>query len=157
MPIGTNGPVFAPQLLKTPVGDTLAETVTVFNSSATYAAENPAAQKLAAAYEKAYPKGIPQQAVVTGYSEAQVMDEILKKACENKDLTREGIVNAFRQLSGVNTEGLVAGDLDFTQIGQSSSKAVYAHDVDKDAPGGLKTVGDVLSYETAQNYQRAAE
>ncbi len=157
VPIGTNGPVFAPQLLKTPVGDTLAENVTVFNSNATYASDSPAVRKLATEYEKAYPKGVPQQAVVTGYSEAQVMASILEKACENKDLSRAGIVNAFRQLSGVKTEGLVAGDLDFTQVGQASSKAVFAHDVDKDAPGGLKTVGEVLQYETAQNYKRAAE
>ena len=34
---------------------------------------------------------------------------------------------------------------------------MYAHDVDKDAPGGLKTVGDVLSYETAESYEREAE
>ena len=157
VPIGTNGPVFAPQLLSTPVGNTLAENVTVFNSNAAYSADNPAVKKLAAAYEKAYPKGVPQQAVVTGYSEAQVMDAILKQACENKDLSRAGLVTAFRQLSGVDTQGLVAGDLDFTNVGQSSSKAVYAHDVDKAAPGGLKTVGDVLNYPTAQSYERKTE
>jgi ABC-type branched-subunit amino acid transport system substrate-binding protein len=157
VPIGTNGPVFAPQLLSTPVGNTLAENVTVFNSNAAYSADNPAVKKLAAAYEKAYPKGVPQQAVVTGYSEAQVMDAILKQACKNKDLSRAGLVTALRQLSGVDTQGLVAGDLDFTKVGQSSSKAVYAHDVDKAAPGGLKTVGDVLNYPTAQSYERKTE
>ncbi len=157
VPIGTNGPVFAPQLLDTPVGEVLAESVTVFNSGAAYSSDSPAVMKLAGAYEKAYPKGVPQQAVVTGYTEAQVMDEILKKACENKDLSRAGLVTAFRQLSGVDTQGLVAGDLDFTRVGQSSSKAVYAHDVDKAAPGGLKTVGDVLTYPTAQSYERTPE
>ena len=157
VPIGTNGPVFAPQLLDTPVGDTLAKNVTVFNSSASYGADSEAVRKLAADYEKEYPKGVPQQAVVTGAGEAKVMDEVLKQACENKDLSREGLVKAFRQLKAVDTGGLVAGELDFTQVGQSSTKAVYAHDVDKEAPGGLKTVGDVLSYETAQGYARAAE
>jgi ABC-type branched-subunit amino acid transport system substrate-binding protein len=157
VPIGTNGPVFAPQLLKTPVGDTLAKNVTVFNSNAAYSSDQPAVKKLAGAYEKVYPKGVPQQAVVTGYGEAQVMDEVLKKACENKDLTRAGLVKAFRQLSAVNTQGLVSGDLDFTKLGQSSTKAVYAHDVDKAAPGGLKTVGDILSYPTAESYVRKAQ
>lgn len=157
VPIGTNGPVFAPQLLKTAVGDTLAKNVTVFNSGASYGADIPAVKKLAGAYEKAYPKGVPQQAVVTGYSEAQVMDEILKKACANKDLSRAGLVTAFRQLSAVDTQGLVAGKLDFTKVGQSSTKAVYAHDVDKAAPGGLKTVGDILSYPTAESYVRKTQ
>jgi ABC-type branched-subunit amino acid transport system substrate-binding protein len=157
VPIGTNGPVFAPQLLDTPVGDTLAKNVTVFNSGAVYASDNPEVKKVAEMYEKAYPKGVPQQAVMTGWSEAQVMKAILEKACENKDLSREGLVKAFRELDAVDTQGFIAGTLDFTQVGQASSKSVYAHDVDKDAPGGLKTVGDVLSYETAQNYERAAE
>ena len=157
VPIGTNGPVFGPQLLDTAVGPTLDKNVTVFNSNAAYSADLPSVKKLAAAYEKAYPKGVPQQAVVTGWSEAQVMKAVLEKACENKDLSREGLVEAFRQLDNVDTEGMVAGQLDFTKVGQSSTKAVYAHDVDKDAPGGLKTVGDVLTYETAESYERVAE
>ena len=129
----------------------------MFNATPPTRRTTPEVKKVAAAYEKAYPKGVPQQAVVTGYSEAQVMKAVLEKACENKDLSREGIVKAFRELKGVDTGGLVAGDLDFTQVGQASSKAVYAHDVDKDAPGGLKTVGDVLNYETAQSYERETE
>lgn len=156
VPIGTNGPVFAPQLLDTPVGDTLDKNVTVFNSGAVYASDNPEVQKVAVDYEKAYPKGIPQQAVITGWSEAQVMKAVLDKACENKDLSREGLVKAFRSLDAVDTQGFVAGTLDFTQVGQASSKSVYAHDVDKDAPGGLKTVGDILTYETAEGYVREA-
>lgn len=72
----------------------------------------------------------------------------------NKDLSREGLVKAFRELKEVDTQGLVSGNLDFSKVGQASSKSVYAHDVDKDADGGLKTVGDVLSYDTAQEYER---
>jgi hypothetical protein len=154
VPIGTNGPVFGPQLLDTPVGPTLDKNVTVFNSGAVFATQNPEAQRIAKLYKEKYPKGVPQQAVMTGWTEAEVTNEALKKACENKDLTREGIVKAFRELSNVDTKGLVAGTLDFTKVGQASSKAVYAHDVDKDTPGGLKTVGDVLSSETAEGYER---
>jgi len=154
VPIGTNGPVFAPQLLKTPAGPTLAENVTVFAGGAPFASEAPAVKKAGAAYEKAYPKGVPQQSVTVGYAEAKVMDEVLKKACENKDLTRAGIVKAFRQLSEVDTEGLVAGTLDFSQVGQSSSKTVFALDVDDKAKGGLTAVGEPLNSETAQAYKR---
>ena len=46
-----------------------------------------------------------------GYAQAEVMDDILKKACDNKDLSREGIVKASRQLSGVDTGGVIAGPL----------------------------------------------
>jgi hypothetical protein len=123
VPIGTNGPVFAPQLLDTPVGDTLDKNVTVFNGGASYAADLPEAKQVAADYEKAYPKGVPQQAVMTGWSQAQITKAVLDKACENKDLSREGIVTAFRELKDVDTGGLVAGELDFTQVGQRTRRA----------------------------------
>ena len=38
------------------------------------------------------------------------MNAVLEKACENKDLSREGLVKAFRELDAVDTGGLVAGD-----------------------------------------------
>ena len=44
-----------------------------------------------------------------------------------------------------------------SQVGQASTKAVFAHDVDKGSEGGLKTLGDVLSYPTAESYERAVE
>jgi ABC-type branched-subunit amino acid transport system substrate-binding protein len=156
VPIGTNGPVFSPQLLDTPVGDTLDKNVTVFNSGAAWASDNPEVQKVAADYKKNYPKGVPQQSVITGWGQAQVMKATLEKACENKDFSREGLVKAFRSLDSVDTGGVVAGTLDYSQVGQASTKAVYAHDVDKGSEGGLKTLGDVLSYDTAENYERAA-
>ena len=95
--------MFAPQLLDTAVGDTLDQYVTVFNGVATYSSDNPAVKKVAEAYEREYPKGVPQQAVLLGYSEAQVMDEVLKKACDDKDLSREGLVKAFRELDAVGS------------------------------------------------------
>lgn len=157
VPIGTNGPVFAPQLLKTPAGDAINQLVTVFNGVETYSSNNPEVKKVAAAYEKEYPKGVPQQAVLLGYSEAEVMDDVLKKACQNKDLSREGIVKAFRELNAVDTGGLVAGTQDFTKVGQASSTAVFAHDVDKSAKGGLTTVGGQLNYASAKSYTRATK
>jgi ABC-type branched-subunit amino acid transport system substrate-binding protein len=157
VPIGTNGPVFAPQLLKTPVGDALDQYVTVFNGVATYGSDDPEINKVADAYEREYPKGVPQQGVLVGYSEAKVMDEVLKKACEDKDLSREGLVTAFRELDAVDTDGLVAGTLDFSKVGQASSTAVFAHDVDKSAKGGLTTVGDQLNYQSAGSYTRDAK
>lgn len=150
VPIGTSGPVFAPQLLDTQVGGVLDAQVTVFNSSASYASD--AASDIAAKYEEAYPKGIPQQAVTVGWAEAEIAKQALEKACENGDLSREGIVAAFRQLSGVDTGGLVAGSLDFSKVGETSSRAVYAHDVDKDAKGGLTTLGEPIESELAQGY-----
>jgi ABC-type branched-subunit amino acid transport system substrate-binding protein len=157
VPIGVNGPTFAPQLLGTPVGATLAKNVTVFTSTAPYSFANAAVKKSTSAYEKAYPKGLPQQAVVTGTAEGEVMKAVLDQACKDKDLSRAGLVTAFRKLSSVDTGGLISGNLDFSHLGEPSSKNVYALDVDKAAKGGLTVVGNgPLDSKTAQAYSSAS-
>ena len=59
---------------------------------------------------------------VFGYVQARVTKEVLQKACDNKDLTRQGVLTALHQLSGLDTGGLVAGTLDYTKAGQPPSR-----------------------------------
>ena len=68
VPIGGNGPVFSPLLLGTPVAATLEQNLTVFAGTAPISLNKPAIAKAAAAYKKAYPKGTPQAAVITGFA-----------------------------------------------------------------------------------------
>ena len=90
-----------------------------------------------------------------GWAQGQVMNEILKKACENKDLSREGLVKASRQLSNLDLEGLTAGPLDYTKVGEPSTRAVYILRP-ADVPGGLKAEPDVVESEEAKAYDVAA-
>ena len=115
--------------------------------------DTPTMSKLEATYKKAYPKGVPQAAVVTGWTEAEVMKNVLEKACENKDLSREGIVKAFRQISSLDTDGLVAGDQDFSQVGKPSTKQVYVSKINKDATGGQEVVGEPYTSPNAESYE----
>ena len=58
VPIGTNGPVFGPQLLDTAVGDTLDKNVTVFNSGAAYwASDLPGGQEARRRVREGLPEG----------------------------------------------------------------------------------------------------
>jgi ABC-type branched-subunit amino acid transport system substrate-binding protein len=153
VPIGGNGPVFSPLLLDTAVGGTLEKNLTVFSGTAPISLENPAIQKAAAAYKSAYPKGVPQQAVITAFAEGEVMKATLQKACDSKDLTRENIVKSFRQLSGVDTGGFIADKLDFSQLGQPSEKSVYVLKIDKSAAGGERALGKPFLSDAAKSYQ----
>jgi ABC-type branched-subunit amino acid transport system substrate-binding protein len=152
VPIGGNGPVFSPLLLGTPVATTLEQNLTVFAGTAPISLNKPAVTKAAAAYKHAYPKGTPQQAVITGFAEGEVMKAALEKACASKDLSRENIVKSFRQLSNVDTGGFIAAPLDFSQVGQPSEKQVYVLKIDKAAAGGERTLGGPYLSPTAKAY-----
>jgi ABC-type branched-subunit amino acid transport system substrate-binding protein len=157
VPIGGNGPVFSPQLLDTPVGPALEQNLTVFSGTAPISLDKPAVAKAAETYKRAYPKGVPQQAVITGFAEGEVMKAALDKACSSKDLTRENIVKSFRQVSGLDTGGFIADKLDYTKVGQPSEKKVYVLKIDKQAPGGQRALGPPYLSPTAKGYSPPAD
>jgi len=155
VPIGGNGPVFSPLLLGTAIGKTLEANLTVFSSTAPISLDQPAVAKAKAAFTKAYPKGDPQQAVITAWLESEVMKATLQKACDAKDLSRANIVKSLRSISGFDTAGLTAGSLDFSKLGQPSTKEVYVLKIDKAAAGGEKTIGGPYLSPAAKAYQVA--
>jgi ABC-type branched-subunit amino acid transport system substrate-binding protein len=157
VPIVADGPGFTPQLLKTPAGPALQANLTVVSSIAPVALDTPAAKQLADAFNTAYPGAIPTQVGSEfGYVQAQVMRAVLQKACDSKDLTRQGMQNALRQLSGFDTGGLVAGPLDYTNPAQLPTRTVYIAQVDSAAPGGLKAIGGPFQSDASKDYQPAS-
>lgn len=156
VPIVANGPGFTPQLLKTPAGPALTANLHVVSSIAPPALDTPAAKRLQQAYAKEYPGAPPTQVgSVFGYVQAQVTRDVLQKACDSKDLTRRGVVAALRQISSLDTGGLVAGPLDYTKPGEPPSRAVYISRADPSAPGGLTAVGGPINAEPARDYRPA--
>ena len=156
VPIVANGPGFTPQLLNSPAGPALKENLHVVSSIAPPSLDTPAAKQLQEAFAKEYPDAVPTQVgSVFGYVQARVTKDILQKACDNSDLTRQGVLTALHQLSGLDTGGLVAGTLDYTKPGQPPSRTVYISQVDASVPGGLKAVGGPVEAEPAKSYQPA--
>jgi ABC-type branched-subunit amino acid transport system substrate-binding protein len=154
VPIVSNAPGFTPQLLATPAGPALKENVHVVSGIAPFSLDTPEAKKVAAAFDAAYPGETPTQAgFVFGYTQAKVTHAILAKACENKDLSREGMLAAMRQVTGLDTGGLVAGPLDFGDPAQPPTRTVYISKVDDSVPGGLKAEGQAFTSEAAMSYQ----
>ncbi len=94
----------------------------------------------------------PAVSVIFGWASAEIMNKVLDRACANKDLTRAGLLTAFRQLSSVDTGGLVAAPLSYATVGQPPERSVYIASVDPSAAGGTKSLG-VFESANAQSYQ----
>jgi ABC-type branched-subunit amino acid transport system substrate-binding protein len=156
VPIASNGPGFTPQLLGTPAGGALKANVHVVSAIAPPSLDTPAARKVADAFKAAYPDATPTQVgSAFGYVQAQTMHAVLQKACDNKDLSRQGTLDALRRVSGLDTGGLVAGPLDYSDPSQVPTRLVYVSKVDSTVLGGLKTVGGAFEADAAKGYQPA--
>jgi ABC-type branched-subunit amino acid transport system substrate-binding protein len=139
VPYVGNGPTWDPALLKSPAAEAVKALLFVSASVAPFSKEGPAPEKAAAAFTKAHAKETPKASVQVGWAQGRLMYETLKKACENQDLSREGIVKAFHELSALDLEGLTAGPLDYTQLGESPSTATHVAQP-AEVAGGLKVL-----------------
>jgi ABC-type branched-subunit amino acid transport system substrate-binding protein len=153
VPIISNGPGFAPQLLATPVLPALKANLYLVTSLAPPSLSQPGVEAVTKTWTHAYPKSPPAAvSVIVGWAQGQIMKTVLQKACANKQLTRQGVLAAFRQLGSVDTGGLVAGPLNYSAIGQPPERAVYIARVAASLPGGTKSVG-VFESANARSYQ----
>jgi ABC-type branched-subunit amino acid transport system substrate-binding protein len=152
VPIVGNNPTWDPALLKTPAAKALRANAYVISSIAPFNLDEPAVQKVASDYSEAYPKEVPKGSAPFGYVQGQLMYEILNRACQNKDLTRAGLVKAAHQLNNVDTGGLTAASLNYTNLGQPSERAVYIAQPANE-PGGLKALPETFESDTAKTYQ----
>ncbi|HEX5622241.1 MAG TPA: ABC transporter substrate-binding protein [Solirubrobacteraceae bacterium] len=153
VPIVANGPGWTPQLLDTPAADALAANYYVVSSMAPLGLDADGVKKFLDAYQQAYPKGTPSSnGSLYAYAGAQIADAALTKACEDKNLTRQGVLDALHSLDALDTGGTVAGKLDFSDPSQPPSRLVYIAKVSKDAPGGLEPLGDAQTAADAEDY-----
>lgn len=135
VPLVGNNPVFAPALLEGPSGAALIKNLYVASPVAPF----DKLPDLLEAYTAEYP-GDPTLGVVFGTAAADVMRQILDKACENGDLTPEGVNAAKDEIGTVETEGL-AVPLTY-EVGKSPSDASYIFRA-ADVPGGAQSVSDL--------------
>jgi ABC-type branched-subunit amino acid transport system substrate-binding protein len=134
VPIIGNNPVFAPGLLEGPAAEALKKNLIV--ASPTTSFENQ--PELLAAYQEAYPDVTPSLGVVVGTGMSEMMRQILEKACEDGDLTPEGLIEAKQSLTDVDTDGLLV-PLDLSKSGESPSRLSFILQP-ADVPGGAKAL-----------------
>jgi ABC-type branched-subunit amino acid transport system substrate-binding protein len=155
VPIVGNNPTYDPALLKSPAAEAVKANAYISGSIAPWTLDKPEVKSVSRQFQSAYPKSDPKASVQFGWAQAEVMYEILNKACQNKDLTRAGLIKAAHELSAVDTGGLIAGPLDYTKAGQPATRAVYIARP-ADVTGGLKALPGTFESDTAKSYDVAA-
>ena len=113
---------------------------------------NAAATKVAEAYKAAGNSEPYTSSVLTGYVAGLVWEGILKKACENGDLTRAGVHKARTELDSLDTKELTS-KLDLTDPGAPSSREDFVIKVSADDVGGTKLVSELFAVDEAKDYK----
>ncbi len=149
IPIMGNGPSFEPQLLGTPAASAMGNYYRSVGM-APYGAEGALAQKIATEYPTKF-QDEPSDQVNFGYVEGLVWGAILKKACESKDMTREGLIAASKTIE-VDTQGLTP-KLDYSTEGVPPSREGYIVVPDASIPGGLKPLESHYMSKEAKEYK----
>lgn len=149
VPVVGNNPVFDPTVLDLPAA--ALDNLLVVASNTTFASDVPKAQEIAQAFNQQYPDAPASAYVPYGYAIGLIWEQILQRACDNGDLTRDGIQQAFRSSESITTENLVA-DLDFSNPGAPATREVYISTPAKDVPGGLRAVTDLFQAPEAASY-----
>ncbi|WP_413759568.1 ABC transporter substrate-binding protein [Streptomyces sp. MMBL 11-3] len=154
VPVIGNNSAFAPQLLATQAGPALEKNYWVASPSLPIGADTPEAKKVVADYKKAYPKDALDNGVVAGWTAATTFGEALKKACANKDLTRQGVDKALLTLNALDAGfGTVQ---DFSDPKAPSSKESVILQPDKSATGGMKVIQQPKASTVAEAYTATA-
>jgi ABC-type branched-subunit amino acid transport system substrate-binding protein len=143
VPILGSNPVFAPGLLEGPAAEWLKTHLYVPSPVSAFDAH----PELLEQYQEAYPDATPSLGVVTGFGMSEMMKQILDQACEDGDLTREGVLNAFNELEEVETGGLVVPIRGF-ELGQSPSLESFILQP-ADVPGGVTVLEEAFEGEFA--------
>ncbi|WP_436775068.1 ABC transporter substrate-binding protein [Yinghuangia sp. YIM S09857] len=154
VPIVSSNPGFAPQLLTTPAKAALERNFYLMNSVQTPSSQVAGIQSLVQAYEGKFPGSAVDNGVAFGYVTARVFGEAMRKACEAKDLTRQGIVAALHGINAFDSDGVMA-PLDFSRIGDANTRESYVQVPNAQAKGGLASVDGPAPAEAALRYQIA--
>ncbi|MER5933424.1 ABC transporter substrate-binding protein [Streptomyces sp. NPDC002054] len=150
VPFVGNNSAYAPQLLATPAGAALQKDYYVAASTLPIGSEEPGPAGLAAAYKAEYPGAGLDNGVVAGWTAASMYGEVLKKACADKDLTREGVGKALLGLKAYESGFGITHD--FSDPKTPSTRQSIIMKPDEKVPGGLKVIKEATVAPAARNF-----
>ena len=152
VPMMGSNPSYTPNLLSDSAVVAALENMYVSSGTMPFGGPSPLAEKIKTEYDKRFSADQPNYAVNSGYSEGIVWAEVLKKACDNGDLTREGILKARTEVTAVSTEGM-NGEQDLSDPGAPATRESFITKPDPNVPGGLSIVSDLAASEAAKSYK----
>ncbi|GAB2865517.1 ABC transporter substrate-binding protein [Actinocorallia aurea] len=147
--LGSNS-AFAPALLATPAAPALLGDFYVLQATSPLSADLPIMKKIIENYKAKYPDDALDNGVMAGYTSSIIIADALKLACENKDLSRAGIISAHRSQNA--WDGGSGVKYDFTDPSQPPSRATFVLKADKEAVGGLKIFKEGAVSDLASTY-----
>jgi ABC-type branched-subunit amino acid transport system substrate-binding protein len=153
VPIIINNPGFAPELLQGQLATVMERQVFVLSSVAPFDAAIAGPRQVAAAYRSTFPQGVPSMAVNYGYLVGLSFGSVLRRACERKDFSREGVLKAFREVESVESGGMSA-PLRFSITGRPSATRTFVLRPDSKVPGGLTIAADLFESEVSKRAGR---
>jgi ABC-type branched-subunit amino acid transport system substrate-binding protein len=140
VPLLGNNPVFAPGLMTGPAAGELAERLRIASPTTGFRAF----QELYDEYRTRFNVQAPSLGLLVGYGMADIMAQVLEQACENGNLTPEGLLEAKNELTSVQPSvddeafmvelNLAAGE------GESPSNQSYILQPAADVPGNVQRV-----------------
>jgi ABC-type branched-subunit amino acid transport system substrate-binding protein len=151
VPVVGNNSTFAPQLLKTQAGPALMKDYYLASSTLPIGSQEAAPAKLAKEYSAAYPGAVLDNGVVAGYTAAGIYGEVLKKACDAKDLTRAGVGKALLTLKSYGSGFGITHD--FSDPSAPSTRESVIMKPDDKVPGGLKVVRPAEISKNAESFK----
>jgi ABC-type branched-subunit amino acid transport system substrate-binding protein len=145
VPILGNGPTFTAGLLQGPSAQWLKDHFYVATPFSSFD-DHP---DLLTSYAEEFPEATPSQAFLFGHGMAAIMDATLDRACENGDLTREGVLAAFGEVDEVDTDGVMVPVEGF-ELGRSPSLQSFILRP-ADVPGGAEVVQEAFEGQFAED------
>lgn len=137
--------------LKGPAGAAIVEHVLLTSNSAPYSSDAAPVQELLAAWEQKSGDRPITAPVAAGYLMAHLLENGMTQACDDKDLTPQGITNAMSKVGAMDTDGL-AVNLDFSNPGAAPSLASFILRPDAAAKGGAVIAQEATTSAAAKRY-----
>ncbi|WBB62124.1 ABC transporter substrate-binding protein [Streptomyces sp. WMMC500] len=150
VPVVGSNPTFAPQLLETAAGPALLKNFYVSTSTLPIGSAEPGPAELSAAYEKEYPGELLDTGVIAGWAAADLFGEALKRACEAKNLTREGVTEALLSIDSMDTGLGITHD--FSDPAEPSTRESFILRPDDEAKGGMVVAKEAFTAAAAADY-----
>lgn len=149
-----NSPTWVGLLAASGVGDYLAENFVLAVGGAEWGDAQSTGMTQMLEDVKAYAADqVPDIYFQFGYAQAWSMAQILEKAVELGDLSREGIVEAMNTVGTLDTGGLL-GDYQYGPPGEREfPRASMILNVDKAAPGGLRAATESFLSDAAKAFE----
>ena len=140
---------FVSPLMDSPAGPAL-EKVRLTSPVPASASTDPGLEKFVADFTAANPDVEPSLSTVFGATMFNMLIAGLEQACEDGDLSRAGITNAFRSISDFDTG--FGTTFDLTDPNKAPSQLSYILQPDSGTPGDLKEVEAGFTSDYVQEY-----